>query len=110
MFIMFSGIYFTLKYNSLSKIVGLFLITIFIQNCAEPEDNESVKESAYENTLTNQTVGDGSYGAIDDYFYDFNDAVDAKFFRYSKSRFGTSYDKYITSYPYPPDNMIMKNF
>ena len=107
---MFSGIYFILKNNFLCKIAGLFLITIFIQNCAEPEDNDSVEESAYENTLTSQTVGDGSSGAIDDYFYDFNDAVDAKFFRYSKSRFGTSYDKYITSYPYPPDNMIMKNF
>ena len=105
-----SKINFILKDKSIYRIVGLFLVTIFIQNCAEPEDNESVKESAYENTLTNQTVGDGSYGAIDDYFYDFNDAVDAKFFRYSKSRFGTSYDKYITSYPYPPDNMIMKNF
>ena len=60
--------------------------------------------------MTYQSVGDGSSGVIDDYFYDFNDAIDAKFFKYSKSRFGTSYDKYITSYPYPPDNMIMKNF
>ena len=89
---MFSGIYFILKNNFLCKIAGLFLVTIFIQNCAEPEDNDTVEESAYENTLTNQTIGDGSTGAIDDYFYDFNDAVDAKFFRYSKSRFGTSYD------------------
>ena len=67
---MFSCIYFILKDKFIYRIVGLFLVTIFIQNCAEPEDNESVKESAYENTLTNQTVGDGSYGAIDDYFYD----------------------------------------
>ena len=93
---MFSGIYFISNNSFFRIIVGLFSITILIQNCAEPEDNESVEESSYENTLTNQTVGDGSYGAIDDYFYDFNDAVDAKFFRYSKSRFGTSYDKYIT--------------
>ena len=95
---MFSGKYFISNNRFLRIIVGLFLIMILIQNCDEPENNESVEESAYENTLTNQTVGDGSYGAIDDYFYDFNDAVDAKFFRYSKSRFGTSYDKYITSY------------
>ena len=43
-------------------------MTIFIQNCAEPEDNDTVEESAYENTLTNQTIGDGSTGAIDDIF------------------------------------------
>ena len=81
MFIMFSGIYFITKNNFLFKIVGLFLITIFIQNCTEPENNNNVERSTYENTLTDQTVGDGSSGAIDDYFYDFNDAVDAKFFR-----------------------------
>ena len=60
---MFSGIYFILKNNFLWKIAGLFLITIFIQSCAEPEDNDTVEESAYENTLTNQTIGDGSTGA-----------------------------------------------
>ena len=64
----------------------------------------------FSNTLSSQSIGNGSSGYVDDYFYDFNDAIDAKFFRYSKSRFGTSYDKYLTSYPYPPDNLIMRNF
>ena len=95
-----------------SKISIAILSTLFlIQNCAEPENNDDVSEvPAYTNTLVSQSIGNGSSGAVDDYFYNFDDAIDAKFFKYSKSRFGTSYDKYITSYPYPPDNLIMKNF
>ena len=86
-------------------------ILILIQNCAEPESDDDVTDApAYTNTLVSQSVGSGNTGAVDDYFYNFDDAIDAKFFKYSKSRFGTSYDKYITSYPYPPDNLIMKNF
>ena len=98
---------FTFSKNS----VAILSILILIQNCAEPENNDDVDDvPTYTNTLASQSIGNGSTGALDDYFYNFDDAIDAKFFRYSKSRFGTSYDKYITSYPYPPDNMIMKNF
>ena len=93
------------------KSVAILSILILIQNCAEPENDDDVNDiPAYTNTLVSQSIGNGSTGAVDNYFYNFDDAIDAKFFRYSKSRFGTSYDKYITSYPYPPDNMIMKNF
>ena len=104
--------YFNISVNTFLKKSALILPTlIFLQNCAEPEDNDVVAENpSFTNTLVTQAVGDGSTGAVDDYFYNFDDAIDAKFFKYSKSRFGTSYDKYIASYPYPPDNMIMKNF
>ena len=104
--------YFNISVNTFLKKSALILPTlIFLQNCAEPEDNDVVAENpSFTNTLVTQAVGDGSIGAVDDYFYNFDDAIDAKFFKYSKSRFGTSYDKYIASYPYPPDNMIMKNF
>tara|TARA_B100000575_G_scaffold279586_1_gene268118 strand:+ start:70 stop:2295 length:2226 start_codon:yes stop_codon:yes gene_type:complete len=95
----------------LKRSIAILSISLLIQNCAEPEDNDDVSEApAYTNTLVSQSIGNGSSGAVDDYFYNFDDAIDAKFFKYSKSRFGTSYDKYITSYPYPPDNLIMKNF
>ena len=93
------------------RSVAILSILILVQNCAEPENDDDVDDvPTYTNTLVSQSIGNGSTGAVDDYFYNFDDAIDAKFFRYSKSRFGTSYDKYITSYPYPPDNMIMKNF
>ena len=81
----------------------------FFQNCVEPNDDDS-SDNPYLNTLSSMSVGDGSIGAADDYFYDFNDAIDAKFFKYSRSRFNLSYDDYVESYPYPPDYMMMKNF
>ena len=54
----------------------------FFQNCVEPNDDDS-SDNPYLNTLSSMSVGDGSIGAADDYFYDFNDAIDAKFFKYS---------------------------
>ena len=82
---------------------------MLFQNCVEPNDDD-LSEPTYLNTLSSISVGDGSIGASDDYFYDFNDAIDAKFFKYSRSRFSLSYEDYIASYPYPPDYMMMKNF
>ena len=64
---MFSGIYFIKKNSFQCKIAVMFFVAIFIQNCAEPENNDTVEDSTYQNTLNNQTVGDGSSGAIDDY-------------------------------------------
>ena len=68
-----------IKNNFLRKIAGMFLQRFSFKTVLSLKIMTSVEESAYENTLTNQSVGDGSSGAIDDYFYDFNDAVDAKF-------------------------------
>ena len=88
----------------------VFYFVFFLQSCADPENDDKSDDNDNNSTLNSQSVGDGSSGSIDDYFYDFDDAIDASFFRYGKSRFNTSYDKYITSYPYPPDNLNMKNF
>ncbi len=93
----------------LKNMMFTFSALMFFQNCVEPNDDDS-PEPTYVNTLSSSSVGDGSIGAADDYFYDFNDAIDAKFFKYARSRFNLSYDEYIGSYPYPPDNMMMKNF
>ena len=85
-------------FNFLKKSLVMLSILILIQNCAEPESDDVVEVTpSYTNTLLSESIGNGSTGAVDDYFYNFDDAIDAKFFRYSKSRFGTSYDKYITS-------------
>ena len=90
--------------------VASFSGLILFSSCEEPENENKSNNKSLTNTLNSQSVGDGSSGLIEDYFYNFDDAIDASFFRYGKSRFNTSYDKYITSYPYPPDNLNMKNF
>ena len=90
--------------------VASFSVLVLFQSCAEPENENKSDDKSLTNTLNSQSVGNGSSGLIEDYFYNFDDAINASFFRYGKSRFNTSYDKYITSYPYPPDNLNMKNF
>ena len=85
-------------------------VVLIFQNCEEPKNDEDSELETYRNTLQSQSVGDGSTGSIDDYFYNFDNSYDAKYLKYSKSKFSTSYDKFLSSYPYPPDYMTMKNF
>lgn len=94
----------------LYKLLFFLVAAIFFENCEEPKNNNNSELKTYTNTLGSQAVGDGSTGSIDAYFYNFDDSYDAKFFKYSKSKFSTSYDKFLSSYPYPPDYMTMKNF
>ena len=94
----------------ISKILVFSTVAIFFENCEEPDVGSNSEIKTYTNTLATQNVGSGNTGSVDDYFYNFDDSYDAKFFKYAKSRFSTSYDKYLTSYPYPPDNMTMRNF
>ena len=94
----------------LSKFLVSLIVVIIFQNCEEPKNDENSDLETYRNTLQSQSVGDGSTGSIDDYFYNFDNSYDAKYLKYSKSKFSTSYDKFLSSYPYPPDYMTMKNF
>ena len=95
--------------NLYKFLVSLFVVIIF-QNCEEPKNDEDSELKTYRNTLQSQSVGDGSTGSTDDYFYNFDNSYDVKYLKYSKSKFSTSYDKFLSSYPYPPDYMTMKNF
>ena len=100
------------KYSirTLPIISALICCAGFFQSCAEPDNEEKTDFSSYISTLSSEFVGDGSTGSIEKYFYNFDDAISATFFRYGESRFNTSYDKYLSTYPYPPDNLTMKNF
>ena len=99
-----------LNNKNLSKFLVSLTVVIIFQNCEEPKNDENSDLETYRNTLQSQSVGDGSTGSIDDYFYNFDNSYDAKYLKYSKSKFSTSYDKFLSSYPYPPDYMTMKNF
>lgn len=99
-----------LNNKNLSKFLVSLIVVIIFQNCEEPKNDEDSELETYRNTLQSQSVGDGSTGSIDDYFYNFDNSYDAKYLKYSKSKFSTSYDKFLSSYPYPPDYMTMKNF
>lgn len=99
-----------LSNKNLYKFLVPLTVLIILQNCEEPKNYEDSELKTYKNTLQSQSVGDGSTGSIDDYFYNFDNSYDVKYLKYSKSKFSTSYDKFLSSYPYPPDYMTMKNF
>jgi len=91
-------------------IVATIFFVVFLQQCAEPENEDKTGTSTYKNTLGSQSIGNGSSGPVEDYFYSFDNAISAEFFAYSGTRFNTSYDDFVSSYPYPPDSLTMKNF
>jgi len=93
--------------RSLLMVATLFCV-VFLQQCAEPENKADTL--SYTNTLGSQSIGNGSSGLAEDYFYNFDDAISAEYFAYSGTRFNTSYDDFVSSYPYPPDSLTMKNF
>ena len=91
-------------------MVSTLLCVVFLQQCAEPDNEDKADTSSYTNTLSSQSIGNGSSGPVEDYFYNFDDAISAEYFAYSGTRFNTSYDDFVSSYPYPPDSLTMKNF
>ena len=95
--------------RSLLMVSTLFCV-VFLQQCAEPDNEDKADTSSYTNTLSSQSIGNGSSGLVENYFYNFDDAISAEFFSYSGTRFNTSYDDFVSSYPYPPDSLTMKNF
>ena len=95
--------------RSLLMVATLFCV-VFLQQCADPENEDKSETSTYKNTLSSQSIGNGSSGLAEDYFYNFDDAISAEYFAYSGTRFNTSYDDFVSSYPYPPDSLTMKNF
>ncbi len=96
--------------NIVVKILILFSISLFFHNCEEPENVVITNEEDYNSTLNMSSVGNGSTGQVQDYFYDFDDAIDASFFMYNRTRFNYSYDQYLSIYTYEPPQMSMKNF
>jgi len=91
-------------------IIFMLLCAVFFERCAEPENEQKNDNPSYTSTLSSESIGNGSTGSIEKYFYNFDDAISASFFRYGESRFNTSYDQYLSTYPYPPDSLTMKNF
>ena len=101
---------FGLVKKTFKKILILFSFSLIFQHCEEPEDAVNTNEEVYNTTLNLTSVGNGSTGQVQNYFYDFDDAIDASFFMYGRTRFDYSYDQYLSIYTYEPPQMSMKNF
>ena len=68
--------------RSLLMVATLFCV-VFLQHCAEPENEDKADTSSYTNTLSSQSIGNGSSGPVEDYFYNFDDAISAESVSYT---------------------------
>ena len=97
------------------QIKYFFLLPILLiinTNCSfENNDSELVKSTKYQNTLKNDNLGDKT-GLVQDYFYNFENNVEANFFRYSPSLMANyeSYSDYYSLFNEDPTTMVYKTF
>ena len=71
------------------------------------QDDETMTNSLYQNTLNKEL--DGAQGAISEYFYNFENDVNAKFFRYNPNLMA-NYDSYSDYYSLFNEDPIVMNF
>ena len=82
----------------MKKLFPLFLIVIGVSHWAcEKQDNSTQENDSntFGNTLNDDLTG--SQGSITDYFYNFEDEIDAKFFRYDPSLMA-AFEHYLDYY------------
>ena len=74
--------------NKITKINKLFIIFLLSflglshYGCEREESDQSEMASSIVNTLQNNTIGSGQAGLVTDYFYNFENNIDASFYRY----------------------------
>ena len=91
-------------------IFTVFLF-IFLTRCEKPVESEDIiSEDGATSTLDNSSVGTGVEGRISDYFYNFEDQVEAKFFRYRPSILQYDYGSYYSFLRKDPPSMFYKTF
>ena len=52
-------------------IIFLLLCAVFFERCAEPENEQKNDNPSYTSTLSSESIGNGSTGSIEKYFYNF---------------------------------------
>lgn len=92
------------------KLNGLiFLATLLVfYSCEETVD--STEENGAVNTLGNSSVGDGTEGAIADYFYNFDYDLDVEYYRYFGADLDMSYYNFIALRHQEPPILTLKTF
>ena len=98
--------------KQISHISIILTLVIFASSCDFLKDSEEDKEqrASYNNTL-NQNLG-GNQGAISDYFYNFENDVEATYFRYNPNLMANyaSYLDYYNLFGEDPTRMSFRTF
>ena len=99
----------------LALIVSLAFLAMYQFGCEDPDSNtqDSQEHSGGEgvSTLSSESVGDGSSGYLDEYFYNFENTINVKFYKYDHVGFQYSYSEYVDFYSgNEPDTLRYKTY
>lgn len=101
------------KQNLTKKSIFVFpLLVICGISFSSCDKEEAVVEEQFEliNTLGNSTVGNGSSGHIEDYFYDLDDNIEVDFYLFNNASFGFDYNGYLGLYNKEPTQLLFKTY
>ena len=78
--------------------------------CENPENDQAELISTSNNTLSSPSVGNGQTGQVSDYFYNFENDINASFYRFHPSILGYDYEKYYGLFQKDPPAMSYRTF
>ena len=78
--------------------------------CEDPEIDKAELISTLNNTLGSPSVGNGQTGQVSDYFYNFENDINASFYRFHPSILGYDYEKYYGLFQKDPPAMSYRTF
>ena len=98
--------------KQISHLILIILHSVLVTSCDFLKDSQEdkEKEASYNNTL-NQSLG-GSEGAVSDYFYNFENDVEATYFRYNPNLMANyaTYLDYYNLFGEDPTRMSFRTF
>ena len=81
--------------KNLFSVLFVFSAVSFVFFGCEQKEDEKVEIVELVNTLGDPSVGNGSTGLIQDYFYTLDDEIEVQFYRYNSANFGQTYIDYL---------------
>ena len=98
--------------RDLKYIIFISVLALLNTNCSlESNNNDESVSNNVTNSLNSSSLG-GKEGSVEDYFYNFENNVEANFFRYSPSLMASydSYQDYYSLFNEDPITMVYKTF
>ena len=96
--------------KNLFSVLFVFSAVSFVFFGCEQKEDEKIETIELVNTLGDPSVGNGSTGLIQDYFYTLDDEIEVQFYRYNSANFGQTYIGYLDIYNREPTQLTFKTY
>ena len=102
--------YSSMKKKKLVIIIFTSLYGFSYWGCEDPEKDNVEINSSLKNTLGHASVGNGQTGHVSDYFYNFENDINASFYRFNPAILGYDYERHYGLFQKEPPTMSYKTF